>query len=74
MQRYAQRRLQEERSAKARVEQAVEEKKSIKAAQMKLLRDRRQAGRQARPGVHVSEGQGPGGRPLSSPRGPQPRS
>ncbi|XP_054580243.1 cilia- and flagella-associated protein 99 [Eptesicus fuscus] len=43
MQRCAQRRLQEERSAKERVEQAVEEQKNIKAAQMKLLRDRRQA-------------------------------
>ncbi|XP_015417056.1 PREDICTED: cilia- and flagella-associated protein 99 [Myotis davidii] len=43
MQRCAQRRLQEERSAKERVEQVMEEQKNIKAAQMKLLRDRRQA-------------------------------
>ncbi|XP_045429946.1 cilia- and flagella-associated protein 99 isoform X2 [Pipistrellus kuhlii] len=43
MQRRAQRRLQEERSAKERVEQAVEDQKNIKAAQTKLLRDRRQA-------------------------------
>ncbi|EPQ20432.1 hypothetical protein D623_10021594 [Myotis brandtii] len=76
MQRCAQRRLQEERSAKERVEQVMEEQKNIKAAQMKLLRDRRQAGRR---GLGC-EGQGPGGRPpaqllgaLSSPLGPQPR-
>ncbi|XP_036153297.1 cilia- and flagella-associated protein 99 [Myotis myotis] len=43
MQRCTQRRLQEQRSAKERVEQAMEEQKNIKAAQMKLLRDRRQA-------------------------------
>ncbi|XP_045429945.1 cilia- and flagella-associated protein 99 isoform X1 [Pipistrellus kuhlii] len=50
MQRRAQRRLQEERSAKERVEQAVEDQKNIKAAQTKLLRDRRQADPGARPG------------------------
>lgn len=68
MQRREQRLLEEERCAKERVEQALEERKNLKVAQMKLMRDRRQAGRWA--WVRASEGRGPeGGRPAVGPEG-----
>lgn len=78
MQRRAQRRLQEERSAKERVEQVMEEQKNIKVAQMKLLRDRRQAGRwglgcrSVRAEV-LEGGPCPAARDPEQPPGPQPR-
>lgn len=50
MQQCAERRLREERSMKELVEQVMEGQKNIKAAQMRLLKGRRQIGR-AGPGA-----------------------